>query len=328
VARVLGGLGSERVHALSDERLVAASRGEAHLAFLRRLAPVSYMCIPMVARGQMLGSMMLLTTRSLRRYDEIDQTLGEDLASRAALAMDNARLYERAEAAIVAKDRFLAMVSHELRTPLNAVNLWCGFMRMKPGDRETVERGLDAIQAGVRAQARLIDDLLDVVRASSGKLHVDKQDMVLADVVMEAVELVRPQAAAKQITLLIDTHGESAQLRVHADRGRLRQAVLKPAHERAQVHQPGRRGRGAARARRRRRARGGARRRARHHARGSTARLRAVLSGRWAERVARRPGPGALTIVHQLVELHGGAVSVDSEGPGRGTTFRIELPAA
>jgi signal transduction histidine kinase len=327
VSRVIHGMGSERIHSVTDDRLVTAARGEAHLAFMRRLAPVSYLCVPLIARGQMLGSLMLLTTRSDRHYDEIDQALGEDLASRAALAVDNARLYERAEAALQVKDRFLAMVSHELRTPLNSVNLWCGLMRMKQDDPGIIERGLDAIQAGVRTQSRLIDDLLDVVRISSGKLSVDKEEMALADVVMEAVELVRPQAAAKQIMLLIDTQGESALLRVHVDRGRLRQAVLNLLTNAIKFTHAG----GAIEVRIER-AGEGARVVVRDDGCGITREdLPRVFEPFYQVDggSASRGGLGlGLTIVRQLVELHGGAVSVDSEGLGRGTTFRIQLPAA
>ena len=106
---------------ISDEMLIAGARDEDHLAIMRELQFKSALVVPMIARGRTLGALTLVSTERGRRYGDGDLALAMELATRAALAIDNAQLYRGALAASEAKSAFLATMSHELRTPLNAI---------------------------------------------------------------------------------------------------------------------------------------------------------------------------------------------------------------
>lgn len=167
----------------------------------------STMLLPLHARGRALG-MLVLATVGGRRYTRSDLTIGEELARRASLAIDNARLFEserkaraQAEAATVAKDEFLAVLSHELRTPLQAMLGWTQMLKGKRLDDETAARGLAAIERATRAQAQLIGDLLDVSRIVAGKLSLEMRKLDLVAIIEAAIESVRATADAKAIRI-------------------------------------------------------------------------------------------------------------------------------
>ena len=145
--------------------------GAEYLRSLMRLGCQSLLLIPLVARGQTLG-LLTLGSRMSHRYDGADLSLAHELASRAAIALDNGRLHQQAEAASRAKDDFLAMVAHELKTPLNAVLGWSTILRTQRTDDAVAVRALDAIDRGVQAQAHLLDQLMDVSRIVSGKFEL------------------------------------------------------------------------------------------------------------------------------------------------------------
>ena len=157
------------------------------------------MIVAIRARGRTLGALTFATAESGRRYGPDDLALAEDLAHRAALAVDNARLYAEAQEANRVKDEFLATVSHELRTPLSSMMNWVALLRQGKIGPEQVTRGLDVLQRSGEAQARLIDDILDVSRIVSGRLRLQPQPVELADVVRDAIETVRPAADAKRV---------------------------------------------------------------------------------------------------------------------------------
>ncbi len=157
---------------------------------------------------QVLGAMTLAITESERRYGPADLLFAEAVVRQAAVAGDNARLYrdaeaarEAAEAASRAKDQFLSTLSHELRTPLNAVNGWATILQRGDLDAEQTRRALQIILRNVTAQVRLIDDLLDVSRIEAGKIRLTVQPVDLRLVIEEAMDGIRPAAAAKNIRL-------------------------------------------------------------------------------------------------------------------------------
>jgi signal transduction histidine kinase/ActR/RegA family two-component response regulator len=153
-----------------------------------------------------------------------------DLAERKRVEQERAALLERerearqlAEEANRMKDEFLATISHELRTPLNAILGWTRLLTMGKLDPGSADRALETIERNARAQAQLIDDLLDVSRIMSGKLRLRVEAVDLARVVESALESVRPAATAKGITLATDL--DRATGAVSGDANRLEQVV-------------------------------------------------------------------------------------------------------
>src|SRR5437870_1828048 len=133
-------------------------------------------------------------------FTEEDEALLVQLAQMASIAMQNT-LYSEERAANELKDEFLATVSHELRTPLTSMLIWAGTLRRGTLDAAARARGIEVIERNVKAQARLIDDLLDMSRIVSGKVRLDVHPVELRDVIEAALDSVRPAAEAKSIAL-------------------------------------------------------------------------------------------------------------------------------
>ncbi|HEY6088532.1 MAG TPA: CHASE3 domain-containing protein [Gemmatimonadaceae bacterium] len=217
--------GKPEVYAeISDEMLVASARDKEHLAIMRALQIRSALVVPMIARGRTLGALTLISTRKARRYDDADLALAMEIATRAAIAIDNAHLYGSALAASEAKSAFLATMSHELRTPLNAII----------GYGSLLEEGIDGslnqsqlAQLGrIRASAdhllELIDEVLTFSRLDAGKEVLRREEVRLRPVLEEAVSMVTPISEAKGLKLRVDTPDAT----VFTDEGKLRQIVL------------------------------------------------------------------------------------------------------
>ncbi len=222
------------------------------------------------------------------------------------------------------KDEFLATLSHELRTPLSAIFGWVQILRMKAPDADTISEGINVIDRNVRLQTQLIDDLLDMSRIISGKLRLDVQAVTMADVIDSAVESVMPAISAKEIHLekVVDPSAVS----VNGDPGRLQQVLwnlltnavkftpksgrIDVLAERVDSHLEIR---------------------VSDTGEGMTAEFLPYLFERFKQADAsitrKHGGLGlGLSIVRNLVELHGGTVRAESPGLGRGATFIISLP--
>lgn len=312
---------------VSDDYLAHMAADAEHLEALRRLAYRSAMIVPVAARGRVLGALTFATTAdSERRYGPEDLALAENLAGRAALALDNARLYAEAQEANRLKDEFLATVSHELRTPLASMMNWVALLRQGKVGPAQVAKGLDVLQRAGEAQARLIDDILDMSRIVSGRLRLRPRLVELSDVVREAVETVRAAADAKHVTL--EAAHEPGGARVLGDPERLQQVVWNLLANAVKFTPDGGR------------VRVGLERRDTHAAlvvrdtgEGIAPEFLPYVFDRFrqAEPVARRRHAGlglGLAIVKHLVEAHGGHVEAQSEGVGRGATFVVRLPLA
>jgi signal transduction histidine kinase/ActR/RegA family two-component response regulator len=186
-----------------------------------RLEARSFLSVPLAARGEILGVMQLATSDSGRLFGPKDLELAEGLASRASLAIDNARLYGRAEAASKAKDHFLAALSHELRTPLTPVLLKVAALAQSPDLPDSIRADLRMIRRNVELEAKLIDDLLDLTRVSRGKLilHFEVTDVhsLLEHVVAICSEGVESRS------LRIDLEPGATDHHVWADSARLQQ---------------------------------------------------------------------------------------------------------
>jgi signal transduction histidine kinase len=229
-----------------------------------------------------------------------------------------------AEAASIAKDDFVAMVSHELRTPLNAILGWTRIVRAGKLSTEQQERALATVERNATAQAQLIEDLLDMSSILSGKLTIDAQPLDLVTVVRLAVDATRPSAHAKGVTL--DVHIPSDRQQTTGDPARLQQVIWNLLTNAIKFT-----------------AKGGRVLLSLTQVDGEIE-LSVADSGRGIEREflprvfdrfrqadqgskRRHGGLGlGLAIVKHIVHLHAGSVVAESDGAGKGATFRVRLP--
>ena len=209
------------VRQVDEATLRQVAQDERHLDLLQALAPRSAIVAPVVSRERVLGAISLVLSDSGRSYDAQDVGAVEDLAYRVAMAIDNARLYEEAQAANRAKDDFLARLSHELRTPLNAVLGWALMLR-GVGEPARLDRGLDVIDRNARALSRIIEDLLDFSRNVRGGLRIDLVPTDLRDVARQAIMSVAPLAVPREIVIRLTAAGPAT---VKGDPARLQQVV-------------------------------------------------------------------------------------------------------
>ena len=313
------------VREVSDDWLAARPRDAEHLG-AGSVRPTSLMLVPLRARGRALGVVCFALTRPSRRYALADLAIAEDLAQRAALAADNARLYREAQDASRAKDEFLAVLSHELRTPLTPVLGWVRMLRAGMLKPEAAGRALETVERNTRLQVQLVEDLLDVSRIITGKLHLDLRPVVLGHVLDAAADAVALAAAQKSITLTRTVAPDVPV--VEADANRLQQ-VLTNLLSNAVKFTPE-----------------DGRVTASIVAAGTHVRITVTDTGqgllpdvaphiferfRQADSTITRQYGGlglGLAIVRHIVELHGGAVQATSDGPGLGSTFSVSLPVA
>ena len=309
---------------IPDALLVAGAWDAEHLRLLRALGPKSHVVAPLVARGRTLGAISFTLAESNRRYSPADLALIEELAGRAALAVDNARLYQQVQSASRAKDEFLATVSHELRTPLASMLIWTRMLAAGKLDEETSAHALKTLAGNVKSLSQLINDLLDVSRIIIGKLRIDARPVKLKTVIEAAVEVVCPAADAKQIE--IKTTLAPSVRPVLGDPDRLQQVLwnllanaikFSPAGGRIEV--------------RLEEALSDAVITVRDTGQGISAEFLPYVFDRFRQAdgsdARTHGGLGlGLAIVRHLAEMHGGTVSAESPGVGRGATFTVKLP--
>jgi K+-sensing histidine kinase KdpD len=307
--------------------LWAVTRDETHFRIVRALGLAACMALPLVARGRVLGAITFASTGSGRRYGAAEVALGEALAQRAALAVDNARLYHDAQAAVHARDVFLARASHELRTPLTSAFGTIRMLKKSAADLlpEPLTALLDVANRNLGTMADLINDLLDVSKLAAGRDTLALEPTDLAAVVARGLEVVGPQARELGVRV---TSAVPAGLVLRADPMKLEQVVVNLLANAVKFTPAG--GEVAIRA----------------AAEGRDVVLRVqdtgegiarehleaifepfVQAGRRGPRRERGTGLG-LAICRQIVTLHGGAIHAESEGAGRGSTFVVRLPAA
>jgi PAS domain S-box-containing protein len=290
----------------------------------------------------MLGFVQDISTRksneeTLRKQAEELRTLNESVtrlyqtatkarAEAEKAAAENERLYRQAEESSRLKEEFLATISHELRTPLSAILGWTRMLRMGQLSPENSAKALDTIERNARAQSQLVDDLLDVSRIITGKLRMDVRPSDPSSFIDAAVEAVRPAAEAKGVRVqkVIDT----GPISIPGDPVRLQQVVWNLLSNAIKFTPRG--GRVQIRSER------------------VNSHLEIVVSDtgqgispdflphvfdrfRQADQKTSRQHGGmglGLAIVRHLVEMHGGTVSANSEGEGKGATFTVSLPIA
>ncbi|HZF66662.1 MAG TPA: GAF domain-containing sensor histidine kinase, partial [Gemmatirosa sp.] len=238
--RVLRDGVTEFYPAIDDALLVASAKSPEELALLREIGFTAYLCVPLVARGRTLGALTLCMTDSKRNYDEADRALAEELARRAATAVDNARLFREAERALAeaeharaeaeaanrAKSQFLATMSHELRTPLNAIGGYAELLALGIRGPVTGEQheDLDRIQRSQKHLLGLINEVLNYARLEAGTVRYDLRRVPVAPALAAVEALVLPQVGAKGLRL--DLAACDAAIAVRADPEKLRQILL------------------------------------------------------------------------------------------------------
>lgn len=218
------------VEAAEEGFLEGIAQTPEHLAMLRALGVASWVVVPLKIKTSSFGTITLAMSESGRRYKPADLVLVEDLARRAAAAVDNARLYElsreeraRAESAARAKDEFVAMVSHELRTPLNVIIGWVRLLRSGSLPEKTREQALSVVERNANAQSQLVADLLDISRAITGSIRLDPAQVDLSNVINLVVEDARFALEAKRQQLHTAIAPQGTVMRGDAER--LRQIV-------------------------------------------------------------------------------------------------------
>ncbi len=309
------------------------------------LPVTSYLAVPVISRSSEVYGGLFFGHPEAGVFTERAARIIEGLAAQAAIAMDNARLYEaaqraRAEAEAAAeanerllrqaeeqsrlKEEFLATISHELRTPLNAILGWARMLRLGQLEPPDAAKAHDTIERNARAQAQLIDDLLDVSRIVTGKLRMDVRPVDPNSFIEAALEALAPAAAAKGVRIqkVLDTGVVS----IPGDPVRLQQVIwnlvsnavkFTPRGGRVQVRME----------------------RVNSHleivvsdtGQGITAEFLPHVFDRFrqADQHTTRQHGGmglGLSIVRHLVELHGGSVLAASPGEGKGATFTVHIP--
>ncbi|NNC03345.1 PAS domain S-box protein, partial [Corallococcus exiguus] len=282
----------------------------------------SALILPLYSRERNLGVILLATSGAGRRYGAREQAQAEELARRAALAIDNAGLYERAEQAIRMREDVLRIVAHDLRTPLNVIQLSARMLEkyLPPGDGARPR--LETLQKSVQRANRLIQDLLDVARMEGGNLSVERKPLEVAPLIQEALEQHRGLAEAR--SLLLQTHVPEGVPRVLADPERLSQILSNLLGNALKFTPEG--GRVLLRVQPEA---GQVRFLVSDTGPGIAAEDRPRIFERfWQAGPKRKEGAGlGLAIVKGLVEAHGGQVGVDS-APCAGSTFFFTLPTA
>jgi len=261
--------------------------------------------------------------------EELSRYIGELQRSEEArgnLLLRAERARAEAEAANRIKDEFLATLSHELRTPLTSLLGWSSVLREAKRDEKVLSQGLDAIDRNARVQAQLIDDLLDVSRIVSGKLNLDVRPLDISSVTRAAINVVRPAADAKSITL--DYWAQPGLGAISADSARLQQIIWNLLSNAVKFTPQG--GKITIRIAQEK-----------SHAKVTVQDTGQGIDAEFLPRVFDRfrqadssttrsfGGLGlGLAIVRHLVELHGGRITARSEGKDKGAAFTVTLPMA
>jgi len=195
---------------------------EEHLELLRKSEVRSLLWVPLLGRDRSLGGFCLASATPGREYGRDDLLFAEELARRASLSLENARLYHAAERAIAARDEVLAVVAHDLRNPLGTILLQTNVLRAGVGVPEGRGRkASERIERAAGRMQRLIQDLLDVTRVEAGQLPLERARLRIRDVAVEVIEAQKTLAASSSIELRLDlAEGVSD---VFADRHRMLQ---------------------------------------------------------------------------------------------------------
>jgi PAS domain S-box-containing protein len=324
VAHVLRSGDTHFVPKVTPEWIESVAISPTHLQFMQRCQLRSLLTVPLKVNHPLGALTFCFTPYSNRHYTQADLTLAEELARRAALALDNAKLYHQAQEANRIKDEFLAVLSHELRSPLNPILGWTRLLQNGKLNPVRQAEALAIIERNARLQTQLIEDLLDISRIMQGKLTLTAAPVHLAAVITAAVETVHLSAEAKQIQISLDLDPGIAP--ISGDAARLQQVVwnlltnavkftpnggqvtveLQQLNQLAQI-------------------------RVSDTGKGISADFLPHIFEYFRQEdgstTRKFGGLGlGLAIVRQIVEMHGGIVEAESLGENQGATFTVRLP--
>ncbi|MCP3136108.1 sensor histidine kinase [Pyxidicoccus xibeiensis] len=307
---------SELLPELDGARPPQALVGTAHGELLHTLGVTSALTVPLAVGTRVLGALCLLSTRSHHRFGEVDRAFMEELAARAALALDNARLLAEAQDAL----ELIGVAAHDLGNPLSSLQLRLRRLRLLEGSQDPRMRdGLSGAETETRRLGRLVHNLLDLSRLSAGRMVLDTEELDLAKLVREVMDRHSDQAAAagcalslrveesatgqwdrqrldRVVTNLLSNalkfgRGQPVEVCIHADADHARFTVRDGGIGIAQEDQQR-----------------------------LFRRFQRVHAG------TQHTGTGlGLYIVRQLIEAHGGVIRVQSRS-GEGAEFTVELP--
>lgn len=308
---------------VTSEFIHAAFAEASQRLAVEALGPRSLICVPLVNAETPLGALTLVMSSSGRRYDDADLSLAADVAGRAAIVVEHARLYHEAQQATKARDDILAVVAHDLRNPLNTVAMGISLLLENTAPERVQERRqAEIVQRAAERMNKMIQDLLDVKRIESGRLAMDVRTEDVEGLISDTIEMLRPLASGSSIVL--ESEIASTVRPVLADAGRIQQVLSNLVGNAVKFTPRG--GRITVTARE---LDGEIRFGVTDTGPGIPPEELPHIFGRfWQSRPSDRRGIGlGLAIAKGIVEAHGGRIWVESQ-VGSGSAFYFTLPAA
>jgi PAS domain S-box-containing protein len=219
--QVLHGGSTLQFESVVSENLAEWAQSEEHLRLLRETGVCSLLWVPLLGQDRILGGLCLASATRGRQYGRDDLRFAEELAARASLSLDNARLYHAAEKATAARDDVLAVVAHDLRNPLGIIAMQAASLRSRVTDPEAARRACERVARAAQRMNRLIEDLLDITRVEAGQLALQREPVEPREIAGDAAEAQRAFAAAASVELRVDAADQLPP--VFADRHRVLQ---------------------------------------------------------------------------------------------------------
>ncbi len=315
---------SELYTNISDHLLRQASRDEEHYRLIKELGLTSVMLVPLKTQGKVLGAITFIRSESQQQYTPQDLVFAEELARNAAIAVENAQLYQKMRESDSAKTQFLSMLAHELRNPMAPILSSLDLLQFQSQENTELHDTVRVMLRQVKQMSRLLDDLLDVSRIIHGKIHLTKKEVDLNTVIAYAIETTRPIKEEYQHTLSVSL--PSRPIQINADPDRLEQIIINLLNNAYKYTEP----------------KGTVWLTVTEQNKEAVIRVKDTGIGIAHHMLPRifdlfsqvdhtlsrsRGGMGiGLTLVKNLTEMHGGTIAVESAGLGKGTEFIVRLP--